>query len=124
MTRLYCVMAVLLMLAGTISCTNKEQVYEGLYNAFSSFDETRRTENPSYNSVQARDKNDLSYQKYKRERELFLDESNTPYKKQTVVPGQSSAPGACSLINEPEQNKPKNSEKIGSYEEGSISGRY
>ncbi len=106
MTRLYCVIAVLLMLAGTISCTNKEQVYEGLYNAFSSVDETRRTEDPSYDSVQARDKDDPSYQEYKRERELFLDEKNTPDKKQTEVPGQSSAPGAGSLINEPEQNRP------------------
>jgi len=73
MTKVYCVMFVLL-LVGATSCTNKEQLYQGMYQGFSSVSETRRTEDPSYDPVRAREQNPQSYQEYKRARELLLKE--------------------------------------------------
>lgn len=65
----HCVLLVVILL-GTVSCANKEQVYEGMYQGFSSADETRRTRDPSYDPVQAQNARKQSYQDYKREQAL------------------------------------------------------
>jgi formaldehyde-activating enzyme involved in methanogenesis len=78
MIRLYCVGTVLLLLFVTAGCADKEQVYQGMYQGFSTLHEARMAEDPSYDSVQARDRNVPGYQEYKKDRELTLNKSAGP----------------------------------------------
>ena len=73
MKKSYCVAIVLLF--GIVSCGDKEQVYQGIYQEFSRVDEMRMTQDPSYDPVQAREKNVPGYQEYKIDREMILDEN-------------------------------------------------
>jgi len=67
----YCVL-LFMVLAGIVSCASKEQVYEGLYQGFSSANETQMTRDPSYDPVREQDRKKQSYQDYKYEREQEL----------------------------------------------------
>ncbi|HID03977.1 MAG TPA: hypothetical protein EYP18_12360 [Desulfobacterales bacterium] len=80
MIRLCCVGTVLLLLFIAAGCADKEQVYQGMYKGFSTVHELRMTEDPSYDPVQARDRNSPGYQEYKRDRELILNKSTTSAK--------------------------------------------
>ncbi len=73
MVRIYCVVTVLGMLYGMVGCADKEQVYQGMYQSFSTIHETRMTEDPSYDPVQAREQNVPGYQEYKRDLEVQSD---------------------------------------------------
>lgn len=73
MVRIYCVVTVLGMLSGMVGCADKEQVYQGMYQSFSTIHETRMTEDPSYDPVQAREQNVPGYQEYKRDLEVQSD---------------------------------------------------
>jgi hypothetical protein len=77
MLRIYCVVTVLGMLSGIVGCADREQVYQGIYQGFSTVHETRMTEDPSYDPVQAREQNVPGYQEYKRDLELLPDENTT-----------------------------------------------
>jgi hypothetical protein len=59
---------VVLMLAMMTGCSNKEQVYEGLYKGLGTAEQNRQTTNPSYDPVEAQQEQ-LGYQEYKRERD-------------------------------------------------------
>jgi hypothetical protein len=78
MVRIYCVVTVLGLLAGIAGCADREQVYQGMYQSFSTIHERRMTEDPSFDPVQARDHNVPGYHEYKRDLELQLDEKSAP----------------------------------------------
>ena len=79
MLRIYCIVTVVSMLLGIAACcADREQMYQGVYQSFSTVHESRMTEDPSYDPVQARDQNVPTYQEYKRDLKLLPDENTTP----------------------------------------------
>jgi len=64
---------VVLLLAMVTGCSNKEQVYEGLYKGMGAAELNRQTENPSFDPVKAQNEQP-KYQEYKRERDKGLRE--------------------------------------------------
>jgi len=68
------VVLLLIMMAG---CSNKEQMYEGIYNGMRAVDQNRRTENPSYDPITASDQAQPGYHTYKMERQEILKKDNS-----------------------------------------------
>lgn len=63
-----------LLICTAVSCSNKEQILEGLYKGMSSAEESRMARDPSYDPLQNKERDRTSYQEYRRERELVIED--------------------------------------------------
>ncbi len=68
---------VFLLLIMATGCSNKEQMYEGIYNGMGAMEQNRRTENPSYDPITAAEQAQLGYNAYKMERREILKKDNS-----------------------------------------------
>jgi hypothetical protein len=65
---------VILLLAMMTGCSNKEQVYEGLYKGLRTAEQNQQSENPSYDPIKAQQEQ-LGYKEYKRERDKSMKDN-------------------------------------------------
>lgn len=63
-----------LLSCATVSCSNKEHIFEGMYKGMSSAEESKMAGHPSYDPLQNQAHEKPSYQEYKRERELEIQD--------------------------------------------------
>lgn len=63
-----------MLLFAMASCSNKEQVFEGMYKGMSSAEESRMSRHPSYGPLHMQENDKPSYQEYTREREQEIED--------------------------------------------------
>lgn len=68
---------VVLLLTMMTGCSNKEQVYEGLYKVMGAAEQNRQTENPSYKLITASEQVQPGYHVYKMERQKILEKNDS-----------------------------------------------
>ena len=71
------IVIVVLLLIMVTGCSNKEQIYEGVYKGMGAMEQNRRAEDPSYDPITGSEQPQPGYHIYKMERQEILKKDDS-----------------------------------------------